>query len=224
LLQGEEQYIYIYPWGYSDHLCTCTAHSGAKKAHDWEVDHFPDLFRTTHKVKTKQVVKIRGQSCGDIELAGYLVNTSRPVPLVLDLLIVHDRFGSSSNPDFNGKLYCPNDMDKSLNETAADKIRRYRSDYNNNPNSISFMPAIVSTSGRLHSEFIKILFLQSHRETDHFFAVSGVQSAQSNMGEFFHFHHAAFSSMLKSRVSLILAKAVALRINLSYPRRVAYYL
>ncbi len=27
------------------------------------------------------------------------------------------------------------------------------------------MPVITSTSGRLHSEFIRILFLQDHRET-----------------------------------------------------------
>ena len=137
-----------------DHLCTCTAHSGAKKAHDWAVDQFADLFRTTHKVKTQQVVKSRGQHCGDIELAGYLANAAGPVPLVLDLRIAHDRFGSSSNPDLNGKLHWPNDMDKSLNEATADKIRKYRTDYNNNPNSISFMPVIASTSGRFHSEFI----------------------------------------------------------------------
>ena len=54
-----------------DHLCTCTAHSGAKKTHDWAVDQLADLFRTTHRVKTQQVVKSRGQHCGDIELAGY---------------------------------------------------------------------------------------------------------------------------------------------------------
>jgi hypothetical protein len=42
-------------------------------------------------------------------------------------------------------------------------------DYNNNPaNGISFMTAIVSTSDRLHSEFIRLLFLQTHRETDRF--------------------------------------------------------
>jgi hypothetical protein len=40
-----------------DHLNTCTAHSGAKKAHDWMVDQVAALFRTTHKVKTQQVVK-----------------------------------------------------------------------------------------------------------------------------------------------------------------------
>jgi hypothetical protein len=29
-----------------DHLCTCTAHSGAKKAHDWAVDQLAEPFRT----------------------------------------------------------------------------------------------------------------------------------------------------------------------------------
>jgi hypothetical protein len=77
------------------------------------------------------------------------------------------------------------------------------------------MPAIASTSGRLHSEFIRILFLQDHRETARFFTVAGVQSAESNMGVFFHFRRAAFSSMIKSRVSSILAKTTALRINLN---------
>jgi hypothetical protein len=107
-------------------------------------------------------------------------------------------------------------MDKSLNETATDKIRKYRSDFNNNPpNDISFVPVITSTFGSLHSEFIRILFLQVHRETDRFFATSGVQSTQSNMGVFFHFRHVSFSSMFKSRVSSILTKVVVLRINLN---------
>ena len=64
-------------------------------------------------------------------------------------------------------------MDRSLNESVTDKIRKYLSDYNNNPpNSISFISPITSTSGRIHSEFVRLLFLQ---ETDRFFEVSGVQ-------------------------------------------------
>ena len=89
---------------------------------------------------------------------------SGPVTLVLDLRIVHDRFGSSSDPSLNGNLHYPNNIDRSLNEAADDKIRKYRADYNNNPpNTVSFMPAIASTSGRLHSEFVCLLFLQAHR-------------------------------------------------------------
>ena len=135
--------------------------------------------------------------------------------LVLDLRIAHDRFGSSSDPSLNGNLHYPNNIDRSLDEAADDKIRKYRVDYNNRPPSVvSFMPAIASTSGRLHSEFVRILFLQAHRETDRFFATSGVQSAQSTSGQF-HFRRAAFSSGLKSKVGLALAKAAALRINLN---------
>ena len=98
------------------------------------------------------------------------MNAAGPMPLVLDLRIDHDRFGSSSDPNLNGKLHWPNDIDKSLNEANTDKIRKYRTDYNTNPpNVVSFMPVITSTSGRLHSEFIRLLFLQAHRETDRFF-------------------------------------------------------
>jgi hypothetical protein len=44
-----------------DHLCTCTGHSGAKKAHDWVVEKLDDLFHTTHKVKTQHVTKNTGR-------------------------------------------------------------------------------------------------------------------------------------------------------------------
>jgi hypothetical protein len=153
---------------------------------------------------------------GITELAGYLANTTDPVPLVLDLRLVHDRFDSRSDPTLNGRLHY-NDIDKSLNEAANDKIRKYRADYNNNPpNAVAFMPAIAGTNGRLHSDFIRLLFLQAHRETDRFFAVSGVQSAQSNLGATcFHFRRAAVLNQLKSKCGLLLAKAAALRVTLN---------
>jgi hypothetical protein len=197
-------------------------------AHDWAVDQRADLFRTTHRVKTQQVVKNRGQHCGDIELAGYLQNAVGTVPLELDLRIAHERWGSSTDPTLNWHLHYPNDLDKPLNEAAADKIRKYRADYNNNPpNAISFMPAIASTSGRLHNEFLRILFLQAHRETDRFFAASGVQLAQHDRGGF-HYRRAAFSSQLKAKTGSISAHSQALRLfrcsssscNPVYARRV----
>ena len=40
---------------------------------------------------------------------------------------------SSCDPSINGHLHYPNDIDRSLNETVTDKIRKYRVDYNNNP-------------------------------------------------------------------------------------------
>ena len=90
-----------------DHVSTCTTHSGAKKAHDGAVEQLADLFRTTHRVKTQQVARSRSQRCEDIELAAYLANAAGPVPLVLDLRIAHERFGSSSDPSINGHLHYP---------------------------------------------------------------------------------------------------------------------
>jgi hypothetical protein len=78
----------------------------------------------------------------------------------MDLRIAHERWGSSSDPSINRHLRYPNDIDRSLNEAAADKIRKDRADYDNNPpNAISFMPAIAGTSGRLRSEFLRLPFL-----------------------------------------------------------------
>ena len=56
------------------------------------------LLRDIHykfitKYDCKEVIKSRCHHCGDIDLAGYLVNEVGPVPLVLDLRIAHDRFG-----------------------------------------------------------------------------------------------------------------------------------
>ncbi len=137
------------------------------------------------------------------------------MPLVLDPRIVYDRFGSSSDLTLNGHLHYPNDIDTSLNEAATDKIRKHRVDYNNNPpNATSFMPAIASTSGRLHSEFVRLLFLQAHWEIDRFFAASGVQLVHSTSG-LFHFRHAAFSAQLNAKIGTTLGKAASLRVNLN---------
>ena len=55
------------------------------------------------------------------------------VPLVLDLRITHDRWGSTSNPLLHGHLQYPrpDDIDRPLNKDVSDKIRDYRADYSN---------------------------------------------------------------------------------------------
>jgi hypothetical protein len=78
------------------------------------------------------------------------------------------------------------------------------------------MPSIVGTNGRLHSDFIRLIFLQAHRETDHFFATSGVHSAQSNLGATcFHFRRAAVLNQFKSKCGLLLTKTAVLRVTLN---------
>jgi hypothetical protein len=91
-------------------------------------------------------------------------------------------------------------------------VRQYLAHHNNRPsNSISFITAIVSTSGLLHCEFVLLLILQSHRETDLFLASAEDKLAQTN----FHTHREAFSSHFKSKVGNIHTKVSALRIVLN---------
>jgi hypothetical protein len=93
-------------------------------------------------------------------------------------------------------------------------VRKNRSDCTNNPSSgISFMSSIVSTSGRLHSDFVCLLFLHTHRETDHFFASSGVQCPYSTSDQF-HYRLTVFSQF-RSRIGSIFTKDTTLRITLS---------
>ena len=159
-LLDSDRHSFLTLWGIRSQIDPLGDQISTCNSHDWTVDQVADLFRTTHRTKTQQVIRSRCQHCGDVEVAGYLANQAGPVPLVLDLRITHDRVGRSSDLSLNGNLRYPNDNDRSLSEAAADKILKYRADYNNNPpQAVAFMPAIASTSGRLHSEFIRLLFL-----------------------------------------------------------------
>jgi hypothetical protein len=126
---------------------TVTSHSGARLTTGWLIKLLTS-FAQPARLNLNRWLGAGGQRCGHIELTAYLAKG--PVPLVLDLRIAHERWGSSSDPSLKGHLHYPNDLDGPLNEAAADKIRQYRADYNNRPsNAISFMTAIASTSGHL---------------------------------------------------------------------------
>ena len=59
---------------FGDHTSTCTAHSGATKAHDWAVGVLGPLFRTAgHTVRSQhQVTASAGQRRGDVKIKSYL--------------------------------------------------------------------------------------------------------------------------------------------------------
>ena len=67
----------------------------------------------------------------------------------------------------------------------------------------------------MHGEFLRLLFLQAHRETTAHFLATGLPSQQNRSDNAFRFKRAAFYMGLKSKVGLVAAKASALRINLN---------
>jgi hypothetical protein len=200
-----------------DHTSTCTSHSGATKANDWMVSVLGPLFRTAgHFVRTQHgVTASAGQRRGDVEVRSYLRDQARSRSLVFDLSITHDRFGSSSHVQQNGSLSHPQDLDGPMRVAGQRKTNAYRQTYADNQH-ISFLPAIMSTSNRMHGEFLRLLFLQAHRETETHFTAAGLPS-QRNQSESFRFKRAAFyqAPRPEDKVGLAAANAAVLRINLN---------
>ena len=80
------------------------------------------------------------------------------------------------------------------------KVKTDSSSYSNayaNDHNISFMPAVTSTSGNVHCELLRILFLQAHHETEEYFERSGLPAQYDS--DFFKFKHTAFYVAIKSQ-------------------------
>ena len=143
-----------------------------------------------------------------MQLRSYLQDAASRRSLVFDLSMTHDRFGSSSH--VKKKMLRKG---KGTAFVSCSKINSYKQQYADNLN-ISFLPAVVSTSTRMHGGFLRLLFLQAQRETEAHFTATGM-SSQRNQSDSFRFKRAAFDQSLKSKVGLAAAKAAALRINLN---------
>jgi hypothetical protein len=204
---------------YGDHAKTCKHHTGATKAHDWACERLATCLRSTGtKVKTQgAVTAVDGNKRGDLELMGYLGDGAQD--LVLDFSMRHYRGGAAPrNWHRNGELLHPGRPDKDLDEKAASKIAKYRELYRDHRRQLDFLPAIASTSGRIHSELLRLLFLHAHRETTRFFEIFDDVHAQPHTSRF-TYRRAAFFNTLKSKTGLMVARAAALRTNINIDGR-----
>ncbi len=100
------------------------------------------------------------------------------------------------------------DPDVVFKEVTRIKIRHYRNLYLNHPDPIVFIPLAMDTTGRMYDEFIRLLFLQDHREA---WALANELPEESDQ---FHFLHSSCFVNLKGVVGLIMAKASAMRISI----------
>ena len=149
-----------------------------------------------------------------VEVRNYLRDAAASWSLVFDLScymsITHDRIGISCHVQQNGSLSHTQDLDAPCVLLRSANLP----DIGNNQN-ISFLPAIMTTSSHIHGEFLRLLFLQAHRETTAHFHATGLPSQQNRSDNVFRFKRAAFYMGLKSKVGLVAAKSSALRINLN---------
>ena len=76
------------------------------------------------------------------------------------------------------------DPDVVFKEVVRIKISHWRNLYLNLPDPIAFLPLSVDTTGRMYHEFIRLIFLHSHREA------SVLANELSEESDQFHFLHA----------------------------------
>ena len=83
---------------------------------------------------------------------------------------------------FGGKAVLPrfNRAGCSLLETAArTKVRRYREAYATRAGvTYAFLPCVMSTSGRIHGEFLRFLYILAHRRTKGWFERLGYEPSE----------------------------------------------
>jgi hypothetical protein len=179
----------------TDHLHTCSKHSGKRYgAHERVLSAVADIahaagFRTN---RGSRVPTSRGQRRGDLEIKG--LNVAGTTDLIVDVALVHDFHGNVVDPSRHGQPRHPN-PDKVLIDTAVAKAQgnEYRPDYLRNHNK-AFLPLVMSTSGRLHSEFARLLYILAHQRAVRFFATLHYEPCDEELcqrrGAFFFQHHA----------------------------------
>ncbi len=131
-----------------------------------------------------------------------------PHTLIVDFTLTHTHYGRShvysighlTNTRRSDGVPEP---DGSLRVVSRKKILLYRQLYLDHPEPMVFIPSVVDTSGLIYDDFLRFLFLYSHRETsvlDH--------EIPKESGQFRFLH--------KVSVGLILSKTTDMRISIPF--------
>ena len=98
--------------------------------------------------------------------------------------------------------------DDALDNAARIKIRHYRQLYEDKTDPIIFLPITVNTSGLVYDDFVRLLFLHSHRE------VSILAGELPEASDHFRLLPTGRLTNLKGSVGLILDTASAMRVTI----------
>jgi hypothetical protein len=192
-----------------DHINSCLHHaSNWTGTHDHVLRTLDRIckdpgFATTHKL----VLTSEGNRSGNLEIC--IICVTQQTNLLMDVTVVtvrHNFKGTRHNGLTQGQLVNPNNQDHILESASANKIRNYRDTYHSNL-YVAFLPACMSTSGRIHGELLCLIFFLSNKQAKDYFAALGYQPHRQ---EFCH-SHCVFFQQNRGTTGMACAQAVALR-------------
>ena len=83
--------------------------------------------------------------------------------MMVDVAYIHESCGNHlADVSRDGQLRDP-DVKSSSRTRARTKVARYRNAYaNRSGTTYAFLPCVMSTSGRIHGEFLRLLYIFAH--------------------------------------------------------------
>ena len=144
---------------------------------------------------------------GDLEVLGANMGDPRMHNLIVDASIVHQFQGIAAAQDRNGVLR-HQDLDLALNLRARKEVAKYRDDYLAPDHRRAFLPAVVSTSGRIHGEPLRVLYILADIKTNQFFSNSGDKDYSH---EAFRWRRGEFFWHMRAKLGVACAQAATMR-------------
>jgi hypothetical protein len=98
----------------------------------------------------------------------------------IDVTCRHEFHGSCANQQRNGE---PShfDVNGALDAAVKEKLDHYQHDYNVCNIVFFFLPAVTTTSGRISGDFLRLLYILSHRQAaNYYFTCMGIPRHSNN--------------------------------------------
>jgi hypothetical protein len=189
-----------------DHLNTCLTHSSNwTRAHNHVMTALESICNNAgYATKHKRVLTSAGKQRADLEILN--IQVLQQIDLLVDVTLRHDFVGAGHNGLNQGQLRNPDNLDKLLDSAAADKIRHYRAPYRQNRH-VAFLPTCMTTSGRIHGEFLRLLYFISNKQAVDYFEALGYDAHKE---EFCH-RRGVFFHNNRCTLGMACAQAVAMR-------------
>ena len=131
--------------------------------------------------------------------------------LCIDASRVHDFHGRAANPSQNGTLRHP-DINLVLSHRAQEKVDTYRAGFAAQDMRRDFLPAVVSTSGRIHGGFLRLLCLLADNKTKLHFRglLTALDEAIDVDSEAYCWRRSGFFWRMRASLGLACAQATTL--------------
>ena len=100
------------------------------------------------------------------------------------------------------------DIDLALSQRAQQKVDKYRGGYEAQSLRHAFLPAVVSTSGRIHGELLRLLFILADRKTT--LSFQALREAVDVDSEVYCWRRSEFFWRMRASLGLACAQAATL--------------